>query len=247
MNIITWNANRVERWTMLWGEPLVTNLLWDVICLQEAGDVRPEWGVPLTDTGPPRNPDMPESTRLRSFSYTPPGFNVPVFISHSEWSGRQKNHLVMVTRAQPSRPFEWGIDQGIRPVLGLKVRLQWVNGLANACLIACTHIIADGRAAAEAVAVAKQLEIVRENEACYGWVLAGDFNCQPNNLVGLPVDVRGAWPPFATHTSGSTIDYVIGSPGAVFNFPWEWQHGAIKSDHWLVFYQQNQGPTVQIL
>jgi len=249
MNIITWNANRVNRWALLWGDALVTALNWDVICLQEAGNPDPAWGAAQSDTGP-SHPNAPESVRLRRYSYTPPMFPGPLCVMHAEWSGRQKNHLVMVTQGVASRPYELGGDQGIRPVLGVKARLTWpVTGATEDILIACTHVVASSKADWEMYDVAQKLRLNAPILNCTGWVVGGDLNCEPAKQRYLDTpSITGQWPGFPTHTSGNVFDYLIAEPNHLFDCTnHNWVQGAAASDHFLVSYTQVGGPAIQIL
>jgi len=249
MNIITWNANRVNRWAQLWADPLVSGLNWDIICLQETGNPDPAWGVPQIDSGP-SDPNIPESVRLRRYSYTPPTYAGPLFPMHAEWTERQKNHLVIVTKTPASRMYELGGDQGIRPVFGIKVRLTWPPmGGTEDIFVACTHIIASSKADAEIFHVVEKLRIIAPIYQCTGWIVGGDLNRVPTAQRYLTApSITAVWPGFPTHDSGNVYDYFIAEPNHLFNCTnHNWVPGAAASDHYLVNYQQVGGPTITIL
>jgi hypothetical protein len=259
VRIITWNANRRNRWALLWADALVAAGAWDVICLQEAGN--PDIARWAHVGGPVWNPVAAlratnEPVVFRRYTYNPLGYLVHIL--HAEWPNRQKNHMVIITKAPASWAGDLSGQMSERPAIGIKVRLTWPPGIANTdILLGCVHIVANRRKSPQEVF--ELLPYV--NTMCQhvpggvaGWMLIGDFNCDPSAMLNA-VLAGLRWPLFQTQRRApSAIDYLImdvnlhaafvAAPGMIEN----WAQGATAiSDHWLVEYAQVNGPTVQIL
>jgi endonuclease/exonuclease/phosphatase family metal-dependent hydrolase len=260
VRIITWNANRANRWNLLWADPLVQALHWDIICLQEVGNPSPNWthasGPVWQQQSAQRGTD--ESFVQRKYTYQPAGYGAPLHIVHAEWPNRQKNHQAITTKT----PTAWSTDlsgqMADRPAIGIKVRLNWPPALgrpATDILVGCVHIVANE--AKSPVEVGQLLPAVNTMcglEHAAGWILVGDFNCAPKKMMDeVPVPVGAWWPPFPTHDSTATLDYLLVEPALFKTFMatpgigGNWVQGTAKSDHWLVEYTQINGPTVQII
>jgi hypothetical protein len=107
-----------------------------------------------------------------------------------------------------------------------------------------------------------------------GWLLVGDFNCSSDRMINYITSQKIIYGPmttcyptmFHTHDSGKTLEYILASSDEVLHnlpsiappgvivvppppgqaFPGEnWVMGEAKSDHKLVCYTQDNGPTVQ--
>ena len=258
MRIITWNANRVGRWDLLWADPLVVSLNWDVICLQETGN--PDTANWAHVSGPVWTPvaaqrDTIESHVRRRYTYQPPNYNITVHIVHTEWANRQKNHLVFITQTYASWAAELGGDMSDRPVMGIKARLTW-PGVARDILIGCVHIVADqAKSPQEVSALVPAINSMCQAAGAQGWLLVGDFNCSPAKLRNEAQVSLGTWfPPTRTQQSvADPIDYVVVDPGlyqavmATPNIGGNWEQGTARSDHTLFRYTQINGPALQIL
>ncbi len=258
MRIITWNANRVGRWDQLWNDPLVSNLNWDVICLQEVGN--PDTANWTHISGPVWDPnaaqrDTIESHVRRRYTYQPPTYGTILHIVHTEWANRQKNHLVIITQTQASWAAELGADMSDRPAMGIKARLTW-PGVTRDILLGCVHIVANRtKSPQEVSALVPAINSMCQEANAQGWLLVGDFNCSPAMLRENAQVPLGTWyPPNQTQQSvPDPIDYVVVDPSlyqAVMGIPnigGNWQQGTAASDHVLVKYTQINGPTLQIL
>lgn len=249
MIIITWNANDVDRWNKLWNDNSVRTLGWDVICLQEAGNPRPEWHQL---SGKPWGAATSESFLIRKYSYTT-SFGLPVFITHCEWTNRQKNHLVMVTRALPGWATDLSGDMGERPCLGIKVRLEFRYPTLRVIdvLIGCVHIIAtSSKAPAETNAMIQYVDMMANVSQCQSWILFGDFNASPQQVAHATkrhvVAFTAGWT--QVNQQQYPIDYLVSSDQAVLDTPvFQWEPGTAMSDHRLMVFYQLGGPKVYIL
>jgi endonuclease/exonuclease/phosphatase family metal-dependent hydrolase len=258
MRIITWNANRVDRWTQLWNDNLVSGLAWDVICLQEAGN--PDAANWNHVSGPVWDPnvaqrDTDESFMLRRYTYQPPNYNTTFHILHIEWAKRQKNHLVIITKTHASWGAELGGDMSDRPAMGIKARLVWPTATRD-ILIGCVHIVANAtRSPQEISAMVPYINAMCQAANAQGWLLVGDMNCPPGKLMNEATEKLGVWyPQGATQQSvAEPIDYLVVDPGlyevvmATPNIDGLWERGSARSDHVLLRYTQINGPTLQIL
>jgi endonuclease/exonuclease/phosphatase family metal-dependent hydrolase len=258
VDIITWNANRVDRYNQLWNEQLVRSLQWDLICLQEVGNPEPAWvrqsGPPWPDPNKGQNPNQ---MVLRRYTFAPPGVG-QVHILHGEWPNRQKNHVVMITKSRANWVAHVTDGNTIRPVLGIKIRLTWVDYMGQSVgtkdvLVACVHILSSDKAAWEVNDSLSNLEGACRAANATGWILVGDFNCEPDKLLAFlrtkpqnpPVGQRS--PHFATHDSNHMLDYLVAHPAdEILKCGFQmWAQGRAKSDHLLVKYTQVSGPSVQ--
>ncbi len=259
MDIITWNANRVNRWDLLWADARVAAGQWDVICLQEAGNPDPNW---TPAQGPVWQPQAGQRRTIepivcRRYTYQPPGYGgATLHIWHGEWPNRQKNHLAVITR----NPSSWVADisgqMGERPAIAIKVRLNWSHGLAPTdVLVGTVHIIANrSKAPQEVSEMLPFVDAMCAHAGVAGWILAGDFNCDPTTMINS-VPVGALWPNFPTHqNTAQPIDYVLMQPAlygtflAVPGIAGNWAQGTTAvSDHLLVEYAPANGPAMQIL
>jgi hypothetical protein len=253
MNIISWNANRVGRYAMLWAEPEVTANQWDIICLQESGNPDPTWTYvsgPVW-TGQSTISGMRDSVVIRFYTTQPPGLP-PIYITHGEWPDRQKNHLVIITKAMPSWAADLSGQAGERPALGIRVRLTFANGTQKQVLVGSLHIVANHKAPIEVAEMTAYFDAMMNHTHSNGWVVIGDFNCEPSKLAAIASTCSGAFPSFYTQgvpVANQTIDYFIFSPkdllGDGQNHTWH-RSVTTKSDHHLISYR-NPGDTVAIL
>jgi endonuclease/exonuclease/phosphatase family metal-dependent hydrolase len=249
MNIITWNANRIDRYQQLWADPRVMAWNWDVICLQETGAPDAAWthaGGPVWNANAAAR-DTDESSVRRRYTYTPPGLNL-VHIVHAEWPNRQKNHVVIITKAAANNRLDMSGQMGERPALGIKVRLTLPDGTARFVLIGTVHIVASYKSAAEVQAMLRFFHDACQLAQAQDWIIAGDFNCTPlmmaQALPGFTIRATA----HATQDGGDTLDYILASGNTPFTCTSEsWTFGTARSDHRLVSYQQVLGSAVQIL
>lgn len=258
MRIITWNANRADRWNQLWADPLVSNLQWDIICLQEVGN--PDVANWTHASGPVWNPAAAqratdESFTLRRYTYQPPLYPNALHIIHTEWANRQKNHLVIITQTRANWVAELGGDMSDRPAVGIKARLAWGANTRDV-LVGCVHIVAAPlKAPQEISAMVPMLNRMSAEAHAQGWMLVGDMNCGPTQLRDGASEVVGFWhPTFSTQDSvGEAIDYLVVEPNlyqtvmAIPAINGAWTPGTAASDHKLVKYTQVNGPALQIL
>jgi hypothetical protein len=137
--------------------------------------------------------------------------------------------------------------------LPIAVRLQWINtqgGLVN------------------------YANVMRVRTGSNGWLLVGDFNCSSDRMIQYITSQKINYGPmttcypttFHTHDSGKTLDYILASSDEVLHnlppiaplgaivvpnpvgqaIPGEnWLMGEAKSDHKLICYTQDNGPTVR--
>lgn len=258
VRVITWNANRTNRWDLLWADPLVAGLAWDVICLQEVGN--PDVAHWTHAQGPVWSQDRAardtdESFVQRRYTYQPAHYPAALHITHTEWGNRQKNHLTIITQTRPTWAAEIGGDMSDRPVLGIKVRLTLPTGPTDV-LLGCVHLVANRtKSPQELGALVPYLNDMCREANAQGWLLAGDFNCSPAEMVQSAGSAVGVWyPSFSTQDSiGEPIDYVVVEPHlyqAVMAMPGisgNWERGTAASDHRLVRYTQPNGPALQVL
>lgn len=248
MIIITWNANAVDRWNQLWNDPLVVNLSWDVICLQEVGNPRPEWHQ---ISGKPWGAKTIKEHLIRKYWFTTP-FGLTVYITHCEWTHRQKNHLAMVTRALPSFAKDVSGAMGERPCLGINVQLhfQFPQPHKIKLLIGCVHLIAtSSKAPAETRAMLQFVDSMTEVRKLQGWLLVGDFNAAPQS-VAQATNCFAFAPPSWTQKNqlNYPLDYILASNREIIgSSATHWRVGDAKSDHRLVGFYQLNGPQVEIL
>jgi endonuclease/exonuclease/phosphatase family metal-dependent hydrolase len=243
MRIITWNANRVDRWDQLWQDKLVASMEWDLICLQEVGNPQdgwqqisgPKWAAKRADR------DTDEPIVRRQYTYQPKGYPQAVNIVHGEWPNRQKNHLALIAKNQISWVADISGQMGERPALATKVRLTGQNGQPADVLVGTVHILATPRKApAEVGEMLQFVESMVELQKQAGWLLFGDFNCDAGALLEelerrYPKNSIMAVPPgFQTHQSARTIDYLLTNVG--FSEIGTWTKGTAASDHALVCY-----------
>jgi endonuclease/exonuclease/phosphatase family metal-dependent hydrolase len=264
--IITCNANNQDRWAALWHDPFVQNVEWDVICLQEVGNPRPEW------TARPGNKPWPttqfsQPAVFRYYTYNPPTLgNLVVTIIHCEWVSRQKNHTVMILpRDVNVSAFNMSSEKGVtaRPYMGIKVQLSIDNVGLRWVLLGCVHVVANPSKAP--IEVIEALQWV--HTACHErgtaegqnsvshlgrWLLFGDFNSNPQKIGNVinseprftpPLYPNGGTTYFnggETHQSGRTIDYGAYSHLYLLpnaNAPGSWERGIYFSDHYLMKFE----------
>jgi endonuclease/exonuclease/phosphatase family metal-dependent hydrolase len=252
VKIITWNANRVNRWTMLWADRSVRDWDWDVICLQEAGNpLENQW---TRVAGPPWDESLKHKTAIfRYYTYHPYNDHKEVSIMHGEWIDKQKNHLVMIIKGStPALAFNLSGDEGFstRPYMGIKVRLQrgtqyiWV-------LLGCVHVVASGKAAVEVSESMRFVVQMVDLKQAAGYLLFGDFNSSPGNIASAIKYGQQPWQspfggkagtthyPGGTHDKGETLDYAAYSdhqllPDLMTPDIWNWDRSTTKSDHYLM-------------
>lgn len=248
MIIITWNANDANRWDKLWNDSTVQTLWWDVICLQEAGNPVAGWSQV---EGKPWGAHTSASFLIRKYVYVTP-FGLPVFITHCEWVNRQKNHLVMITRALPGWASNLSGDMGERPCLGIKARLHFrePNKHQIDVLIGCVHIIAtSSKAPAETNAMIQYVDMMANVTQCQGWVLFGDFNAAPTDTAHATnrhVVAFNGWT--QVNQKNYPIDYLVASNQNVVAAMYsQWEPGTAMSDHRLMSFNQLVGAAVEIL
>jgi endonuclease/exonuclease/phosphatase family metal-dependent hydrolase len=244
MNIITWNANHRDRWRLLFNSNAFKSFAWDAICLQEVGDPQPEWVLVNGRQWTYRaGPD--ETTVIRQYSYAAPHVGT-IYITHAEWVGHQKNHLVMITRTLPTQPLILSGDQGYRPWLGITVRLTWGTEEMQA-LLGCVHIKSRGKGAKE-VEMRDTLQWIKsmaELQQAAGWVIFGDFNTSPDKMEQEihPHRVsaaKGMWS--QKNQLNYPIDYAVYSaPDVLKSHATIWDTDAVHSDHRLMLFHQPPG------
>lgn len=247
MIIITWNANAVNRWDQLWNEKLVQTLGWDVICLQEVGNPRPEW---TQVEGPDWGVSTSQAFQIRKYSYTTP-FGLPLYITHCEWTKHQKNHLVMITRTLPAWATNLSGDMGERPCFGIKARLhfRWPQEDHMDVFIGCVHIISSYKSPAETTAMLQYVDTMTQVKGCLGWVLFGDFNANPSDMkqaTNRHVVAFNGWT--QKNQQAYPLDYLLANGDYITSTPYyQWEPGTAMSDHRLMMYYQLGGPKVEIL
>lgn len=248
MRIITWNANREMRWDLLWNDTAVKSMSWDFIMLQETGEPQTNtWKLERRSEGTKRDDihESEESFLYWVYSFRPPNYGQDVYITFVRWPGRQKNHVIIITRLQPSAVVNAGNDATIRPVAALLAEIE-TNKAKRTVLVGCIHVVASARAEDELQDLTEQLLSHCQVAIAQKWVLAGDFNCAPEDAVnkmtagfklpngGDPVSYAPTW---FTHLPSRTIkDYVIASDESVFGTSKQFTKGdfATKSDHVMV-------------
>jgi Endonuclease/Exonuclease/phosphatase family len=204
MVILTWNANRVGRWPMLYDDPDFKQD-WDFVCLQEAGDplvdywTQSERSRGIDSWKPKRSGrDTDESSVRRVYVDHHPAIG-QIYITHCEWANRQKNHLVIVTRTKPITIADIGNDSAVRPVVALKatLRCSFAAGKAQrpgglrvqfpaekrevTVLLASVHL-SPGVSLTELRSLRKPLASAAEVLKAAGWILVGDFNAHPDEV-----------------------------------------------------------------
>ncbi|MBY8847762.1 hypothetical protein K7G98_03220, partial [Saccharothrix sp. MB29] len=207
VRIITWNANRTNRWDLLWADPLVAGLAWDVICLQEVGnpDVA-HWthaqGPVWTQDRAARDTD--ESFVQRRYTYQPAHYPAVLHITHTEWGNRQKNHLTIITHTRPAWAAEIGGDMSDRPVLGIKVRLALPAGPTDVLSAACTSSPTGPSPPGAGRPGAVPRRHVPGGERA-GLAARGRLQLLPTEMVQSAGRTVGVWyPPFSTQTRSAS-------------------------------------------
>jgi hypothetical protein len=245
MNIISWNANRTDRYTRLWGDVEVSGRTWDIISLQEAGAPDPAWTAEIGNNAWVGDRDTDESIVVRRYTYTPPNQAI-VYITHGEWPNRQKNHNVIITKMRPTVAFDMSGQMADRPTLAIKVRLVWPQAWCDV-MVGAVHSVASSKSDVELGQCIKFYDEAAKQLNCVSWLVVGDFNCDPmrmgsfNSVIVKP-------PNFPTHDGGQTLDYIVARSDYFFQCDRDrWVQGTAKSDHTLAHYKQDDGPTVQIL
>jgi endonuclease/exonuclease/phosphatase family metal-dependent hydrolase len=257
VNAFQWSSNEhhyVERqpgWSIraTLGRSASDSLELGLICLQESGAPDPAWtfvGGPVWNANAAAR-ETDESSVRRRYTYTPPNLNL-VHIVHAEWPNRQKNHVVMITKAAANNRMDMSGEMGERPALGIKARLTLPNGNPYDVLIGTVHIVSSYKSAAEVQAMWRFFNAACHNAAAQDWIIAGDFNCTPLMMArALPHHIVKA-SAHATQNGGDTLDYILASGNTPFTCNSEsWTHCATRSDHTLMSYQQVMGSAVQIL
>ncbi|MBV9791537.1 MAG: hypothetical protein JOZ51_25290, partial [Chloroflexi bacterium] len=192
-----------------------------------------------------------EEFLIRKYWYQTP-FGLIVYITHCEWTHRQKNHLVTITRALPNWVTDLSGSMGERPCLGIKARLHfiWPHHHTIDVLIGCVHIIATPtKAPTETKEMIKFVDDMNGYTNTNGWILCGDFNADPQ-VTGQVTNRSVQWAPTWSQINQQQypIDYLVSSTPAVTNAPFNgWQTGTAMSDHRLMAFIQQFGPVVQIL
>jgi len=247
--VLTWNANNSERWSNLWRNRFVVENNWEVICLQEAGAPAAEW---THVSGPPWRVDTNRDVVFRKYTYVDL-LGRPVNIIHCEWVKRQKNHTVMITKA-PAYPISIAGDVGIRPCLGVRVRLTW-NNMTRTAILGCVHIVSSDKAPAEVTEMLQYIGAMVRRTQANGWLLFGDFNADPNKVTQ---GMGATWPAAnTTFFPGQTqknqtqypLDYgafsdigLLAADSTTWYPSDEW-----VSDHKLMKYEQVNGPRISFL
>lgn len=247
--VLTWNANNSQRWSYLWQNKFVLENNWEVICLQEAGNPAPEW---KQITGLPWGANTKLDVVFRKYTYTDL-LSRSVNIIHCEWVKRQKNHTVMITKP-PAYPISIAGDVGIRPCLGVLVKLTHEDKTTKKAILGCVHIVSSDKAAAEVQEMLKFIECMVREKRADGWLLFGDFNANPNK-VKQTIGARGEttfWPG-QTHRNETKYPLDYGAfnklellTTAKTQSLWypadDW-----GSDHRMMKYEQVDGPTITFL
>lgn len=230
MVIVTWNANRVNRWDLLMKDPDFKRP-WDVICLQETGNPPANWAqLDGAAFGTKQERATDESTCRRGYEWTCPSGKF--YATHSEWPNQQKNHFVMMTRNRPRFRNDIGGGTIRRPVPALKARVKRVVSVqrdprtrrfrltweVKFVLIGTVHF-QPFTAAKEFADVLQWITAAAAVFQMDAWILVGDFNMEPKVaqdvldrspfVLGMEAVVRApTWP---THSSGHRYDYIAAS------------------------------------
>lgn len=246
--VLTWNANNSARWPYLWQSTFVQENNWEVICLQEAGAPAAEW---TQITGPQWGADPGNKDAVfRKYTYVDL-LGRTVHIIHCEWVKRQKNHTVMITKAA-AYPISIAGDVGIRPCLGVLIRLKHDDNTTKRAILGCVHIVSSDKAPEEVREMLRFIECMVREKKAHGWMLFGDFNANPLKLSSAANCFTTYYPgQTQKNEKGYPLDYgafnkleLLTTANTISNWYPTNDYG---SDHRLMKYEQTHGPSITFL
>ena len=145
-------------------------------------------------------------------------------------------------------------DVGIRPCLGIQIRLIFPNHTTKTVLLGNVHIISGftETKTKQEYELSEMMQYIKQMVAYTrsdGWMLFGDFNAPPL-LVEQITKGKVTSPKFPTHMNQKEypLDFGVFSDASLMTAgSSNWYPGQSKSDHVLIKYEQIGGPTVTFI